>query len=572
MMRTVTRLAAAGFCVTGMVSGTVAMAQDGARAASDLDRLIQQTQDAAKKARDDARTAEESAAKAEALVRQLIELRDGPPRREAAADPARQTICAQGDEMPLLDTAGGLDQFIRCTGRVVRLTDGRRQGDDAPGAEAIVIANLPAVSASGGAKPGSLAYGDSGFVGSLSAAKEGETVALSYNFPLSRRKNLYDVGTVDERQRAIVTSLTLGFSATFNKDVDGGLLTDFTEHTDKPIGVSLSIGRQYYPSRKSLGVGAGGEKSVEQLGGKAVGDIIALCNADRAAGGAAQKTEVAIFGNSLGTPIPAALPQQCRGRQLVEWLFETDKDGSFKHPDAVTLYNSAFWLAPGGKELPEYGFGATGTISRERFSHIDPANLPAGTIINPGGDPPLLSTLDPKALGGQKDTRYDWSVGGYVFRHWSGKWGPFKGLTIKPSFSYGREWSIDKDASDIEFCSVKIPRIGEVVVPNADTRSCSTLNVAAPIAKSGLEFKLQARTQVNFFSRVGWLPGIGFGPSIGYSDIKDRYQVIAPVYLSFDDKGFNGGVRYSHEWGGGEEAESVLAIFYSTPFTLAGHK
>lgn len=427
----------------------------------------------------------------------------------------------------------------------------------------------------GGPAPKSLSSSTGNFRGSIAASKDGTNVSLTNDFPLSRTKKgskETDLEGKPLQQRAIARNLTLGLSATFEEG-KSGFIGDFSDLSDKPLGVSVGFNMQYYPWRPAKPVAGG---TLLDIGQKKVSEIVALCRAEQQKKSSDVALRAEIFG-SPSTPLPDKMAgsgttapsiDPCRFDNLLNWVFATNDDGTFKRPVAIDTYNAAFWATPEKDELPKYGFGVTAKFTRQRFASIDPANF-GPDIVVPGANPPLLSTLDSDALGEVRKVRYDWLVSGYGFFHRPIDWKVLEGLTVIGRIGYGREWNIEKAAKGVEFCAID----GTVTTPGANNRTCKKFNVGPPNAESGFEIGTELRTKLPLTRLHRYLPEIGLAPSLSYSDIEDRYRLISPFFVAFDkDRGLNGGLQVAHEWGGSEDRETVISIFYSTPFTLAGNK
>ncbi|WP_428631233.1 hypothetical protein [Sphingopyxis sp.] len=538
-----------GVCLSALAGTTTVGAQPTApENGATLEAQIAALQKAAEQARKDAKAAQDSAARAEALIAELLG-RQAPPPCDAT-----------GSSAPLLDCRGGLDRYVEKTeeteGELLAYLRQKPSADGKP--------------VTGGPPPKSLASATGDFRGSVAASKDGTNVSLTNDFPLSRTKD-DRIRDGERQQRAITRNLSLGLSATFEEG-KSGYIGSFSDLSDKPLGVALGFNVQYYRWRPAK-VEAGGRLS--DIGEKKVADIIALCRAEQVKDASSRSLRTEIFG---ATPAAADIPtlsvatDPCRHENLLRWTFATKEDGTFKHPDAVDIYNAAFWVTPGKDELPKYGFGVTAEFTRQRFSFIDPGSFAPGIIV-PGANPPLLSTLDFDTLGGDRKVTYDWFGGGYGFYHWPIDVTVLEGLTLIGRGRYGRKWEIDKAAKDVEFCAIDAPLAGSVPIPGADDRTCQKFHIAAPRHQSGFEVTGEIRTLLPLTRLHRYLPEIGLGPSFGYSGIDKRYRAVAPFYVAFDkDRGLNGGLQIAHEWGNGEDKETVISIFYSTPFTLAGNK
>jgi outer membrane murein-binding lipoprotein Lpp len=542
-----------GVCLLALAGTTTAGAQStNPESEATLEAQIAALQKAAEQARKDARTAQESAAKAEALIAEL--------RGKQATPPCD----AAGSKAPLLDCKAGLERYVVHTEKTeAELLAALRQMPPVGGKPA-----------TGGPTPKSLASSTGDFRGSIAASKDGTNVSLTNSFPLSRRKSEDRIIDGERQQRAIARDLSLGFSATF-EDGKSGYIGSFSDLSDKPLGLALGFNVQYYPWRPAQPEAGG---TLSDIGEQKVAEIIALCRAEQAKDASALALRTEIFGASSTTTgaaaatTPAPSTEPCRHENLLRWTFATKADGTFKHPDAIDIYNAAFWVTPGKDELPKYGFGVTAEFTRQRFSFIDPGNFAPGILV-PDADPPLLSTLDFDALGGDRKVTYDWFGGGYGFYHWPIDLTILEGLTLIGRGRYGRKWEIDKAAKDIEFCATDAPPASGVPIPGADNRTCEKFHIAAPRHQAGFEVTGEIRTLLPLTRLHRYLPEIGLGPSLGYSGISKRYRAVAPFYVAFDeDRGLNGGLQIAHEWGNGDNKETVISIFYSTPFTLAGNK
>jgi hypothetical protein len=498
-----------------------------------IEAQIAELRQLSSKARQDAADAQAAATRAETMIGQLLTILAD--RTEAPAPRSDTT------KVPVLDNVTGLQAYVDTPERTEE--ELHRYLVDAQG-------RTPA--------PKSLA-GQPSFRGTISAAKDGTQAVVGYQIPLSRRIDTFREDGVEKR-RAVAMTLGFGASATLDEK-NRGVIVKSGDLTDKPLGLSFSFNWQYFPEATTADATATARKKVTEM--------VALCEADRSKHNRDGLTQAERFGQA------SALrdADSCSGQALLDWAFATKADGRFVNMDAVNAYNAAVWLAPAADDIPEYGFGIKLDSQRQRFSYIDPAVFPPGTISAPGIDPPLLSTLDFTELGGKKKVTYDWGVGAYAFRHWSGSLGPFEGLTTIPRIRFGRKWSLPKDSDGIEFCMIDAPSYGGSAIPGADNRRCEKFNIAHPQRDSGFEYSIEARTMVDVgrLSRV--LPEIGFGPSFGYKEIEQRYQLIAPFYIAFDkDKKLNGGIQVAHEWGGQEKKDTVVSIFYSTAFSLKGNE
>lgn len=394
----------------------------------------------------------------------------------------------------------------------------------------------------------------------FSTTKGQSSVDLAYELPLSRRRNL----TMEEDGiwvRPVTHSLTFRAAATIDKnDKSGnsGLIGQAGSFNDDPLKFSVSYGRQYYPKSRVYGQGGG---DIENRAKLMVDALVEKCKA-------ALKPVTSAF-NPPPTKGAASLPSSCSGTDLLQWAFDPARAEDYKAN--IAAYNAAFWNPP-EKKLPEYGWGITPAVSRQNFKYILPTAFPAGTIVE-GSDPPLLSTLlfrDKDGikpdLGGQEDLRYSFEVGGYVFRHFAAPTSWIDGITVKPSATVARRWSIDTASSDVEFCALKA-----VATPGANNRECKKFHIAAPEAKWAFEPALNVRARLKL--PYAYFPQLGFSPTIAFSTATDQYRLTIPAYLAADKDGvLTGGVQFSRQWGGDEDSKSIWSIFLSTPLAMEGQK
>lgn len=532
-----------------------------------LEAQIAELRKAAEQARKDAKAAEESAARAEALIRDLLDRQSGSSPRPVETAQADIAQCAkpvppsQLSASPYLDCDYSFRDYVERTDakedQLLGHLATKTKGPD--GKE---------VWRTGGPPPRSLGSSTGNFRGAITASKKGTNVSLVNDFPLSRLKEDDEEGNL----RAITRTLSLGASATFDED-NGGYIGDFSDLSDKPLGLSLGFSMQYYPWRPKSSEKKD-EATLATLGKEKVAALVALCRADQKKTADDAKLQAEIFDPERADSgaASAGADNPCRYENLLRWAFATKKHGAFKRPDAIDAYNAGFWITPGKEELPEFGFGLSGEFTRQRFSFIDPAGF-APSVLLPATNPPLLSTLKFETLGGDRKVTYDWSLNGYVFYHWPVDLPLLDGLTLIPRAKFGRKWSIAKAAKDIEFCTIDPPLAGGVPVAGANNRKCEKFNILPPSRDSGFELGAEVRTRIPLTRLHRYLPEIGLAPSFTYSEIEDRYKAVAPFYVAFDkENGLNGGLQLSHEWGGGEDKATVISIFYSTPFTLAGNK
>lgn len=394
----------------------------------------------------------------------------------------------------------------------------------------------------------------------FSTTKGQSSIDLAYEFPLPRYRYL----SMDKDGlwvRPMTHSLTFGAAATIDKDNksgNSGLIGQAGSFNDDPLKFSISYGRQYYPKSRVYGQK---ESDIENRAKLMVDALVAKCEA-------ARKPVTSAF-----TPPPtrgaASLPSSCTGTDLLQWAFDPARADDYKAN--IAAYNAVFWSPP-EKKLPEYGWGITPAISRQNFKYILPATFPAGTIVE-GSDPPLLSTLlfrDKDGvkpdLGGQEDLRYSFEVGGYVFRHFAAPTSWIDGITVKPSATVARRWSIDKAMSDVEFCALKA-----AATPGANNRECKKFHIAAPEAEWAFEPALNVRARLKL--PYAYFPQLGFSPTIAFSTATDQYRLTIPAYLAADKDGvLSGGVQFSRQWGGKEDSKSIWSIFLSTPLAMEGQK
>ncbi|MFY7836864.1 MAG: hypothetical protein ACOVQ0_11365 [Novosphingobium sp.] len=260
---------------------------------------------------------------------------------------------------------------------------------------------------------------------------------------------------------------------------------------------------------------------------------------------------------------------RCEGDQLLAWAFSPDGPN---YKDNVAGYNKAFW-EPADKDIPEYGWGATGTIGTQVYKHIQP-NIFAPGILVSNGNPSILTTLNTDKdkspnLGQLEQRKWSFELTGFVFRHFDvGGWLP-EGITVRQGATLARRWEIESDFADKTFCKVT----------NSPATECAKFNIAAPVSYMSFEPSLNVRTKIGTGQISDWansyIPIIGFSPSISYSTQTSRSRMALPVFLSVDKDGtFNGGFQYAREWGNTDTKKNVgvWSIFISTNFTMDGSK
>lgn len=393
---------------------------------------------------------------------------------------------------------------------------------------------------------------DQPFVSRFSVAKGDEAMDAQYALPLSRRRIL-----LDSSARVVTSSLALGVSASFDPDNKKvGLIARGGSFADDQIAVSLTFGRQFYPSMPIHG-----DKGSADANAKSFANALI----DRCEKALAAKQDH--FGNM---PLK---PAGCEGTALLAWSF--DPNDAERYKANVAAYNQAFW-EPSDNAIPEVGFGVTATLGTKVFKYIVPSAFTPGIVVDPLM-PNLLSTLLAKSKDGSKPDlgqlevrRYSPSLGAYAFRRFEGRVWLFDGLLVRPSATVARRWEIKEAFTDKEYCALKVGTIGE----------CKKFNVAEPEANWSFEPSLNFRTQIDPLGVIGgsssrYFAKVGISPTITYNSHKDSYRLVVPAYVAADKDGkLTGGVQFARDWGNAnpEKNESVWSVFLSTAFSMDGSK